>query len=96
MGYPMSYQRVLLRNNLSRDTWPNPDDDPYVRGVDADDPRQVLPQGTWGLAGDLRRLEADTRDAAHLSRFAQEAGITEYQVKIVLDCFFEGGLHRIK
>lgn len=32
MGYPMNYSRVVRRNKLTREYWPNPDDDPYVRG----------------------------------------------------------------
>lgn len=86
----MTYQRVIRRNGLDRATWPNPDDDPYVRNVPPDDDRNTLSMGgLWALAGDLRRLEQDQRDEWHLARYAEKAGITPEQVKTVLDAFFD-------
>ena len=41
------------------------------------------------IAGDLRRLEADSRDAQHLAALAVFAGITPAQAKIVMDAFFD-------
>ena len=43
-----------------------------------------------GIRGDLRRLEIDSRDEHHLSRYAEAAGITKDQARMVLDCFFDG------
>jgi hypothetical protein len=40
------------------------------------------------LAGDLRRLEHDTLDAAHLAGVGRESGATEDQVQIILRKFF--------
>jgi hypothetical protein len=42
------------------------------------------------IAGDLRRLEKNQRDEAHLKQYAARAGITEEQAKEVLDAFFAG------
>lgn len=42
------------------------------------------------IRGDMRRLEQDARDEAHLQRYADAAGITTDQAKTVLDCFFDG------
>jgi hypothetical protein len=44
------------------------------------------------LAGDLRRLEADSRDERHLAHYARLAGVTPEQAKAVLDAFFERNL----
>jgi len=41
------------------------------------------------IAGDLRRLEADSRDAQHLAALAVFAGITTAQAKTVMDAFFD-------
>lgn len=40
------------------------------------------------IAGDLRRLEQDQRDPAHLERYAAVASITPAQAKAVLDALF--------
>lgn len=68
MGYPMTYSRVVRRNQLIG-TY--------------DDPGPLSP-----IRGDLRRLEADQRDEAHLNDYAEAAGITPAQVRTVLDRFF--------
>lgn len=49
----------------------------------------VRPEHQNHLAGDLRRLEGDQRDARHLLERAQRTGLTPDQVKAVLDDFFE-------
>jgi hypothetical protein len=75
MGYPMSYDRLVHRNHLSGDY----EGTPYP---DSCSPTLV--------AGDMRRLEADSRDEQHLKMYAEHAGITVEQVKKVLDAFFAG------
>ncbi len=50
-------------------------------------------EGDFGdrlIAGDLRRLELDSRDEAHLLGYARAAGTTIKQAKRLLDLFFEG------
>jgi hypothetical protein len=75
MGYPMSYQRVVGRN--------------YLIGDYAAIPLLAeAPVKRDQLAGDLRRLEADSRDETHLIAYAEHAGITPAQAKAVLDMFF--------
>ena len=69
MGYPMTYPRVVGRNNLDGDyendgpSWP----------------------GEAAVAGDLRRLESDQRDDTHLALYAKAAGVTPEQARLVLD-----------
>lgn len=41
------------------------------------------------VAGDLRRLERDTRDAMHLDAYAQHAHVSTPQAKAIFDAFFE-------
>ena len=43
-----------------------------------------------GIAGDLRRLEADQVDEEHLAQYAEYARITVPQAWLVLKAFFEG------
>jgi hypothetical protein len=77
-GYPMTWQRVVMRNHLEGDYDERPKDG-------------VIGVGLLGLIrGDLRRLEKDQRDDAHLKRYAEMAAISPIQVKIVLDAFFQG------
>ena len=45
------------------------------------------------IRGDMRRLEADSRDANHLQKYALAAGITVEQAKAVLDAFFKEDYH---
>lgn len=44
------------------------------------------------IAGDLRRLEKDQRDDAHIKAYAKLAGVSKRQAKAVLDAFFEGAV----
>ena len=91
MGYPMTYKRLVSRNALSGD---------YAQPTDSFG-ECITPSfhhtcqcGTTRnhliglISGDLRRLESDQRDEAHLSAYARIAGITPEQVKAVLDAFF--------
>jgi hypothetical protein len=41
------------------------------------------------IRGDMRRLEADSRDERHLNEYAAAAGITAAQAKAVLDKLFD-------
>jgi hypothetical protein len=50
--------------------------------TDADDGRRLI-------AGDMRRLERDSRDDAHIRGYAKAAGCTKKQAKAVLDRFFD-------
>lgn len=74
MGYPMTYLRVVRRNNLTGD---------YQHDTQANFNASMV-------SGDLRRLEMDQRDEWHLQRYAAAAGITEAQAKLMLDAFFDG------
>lgn len=40
------------------------------------------------IAGDMRRLEMDSRDGLHLQLYAKQAGVTEAQVLVILNAFF--------
>jgi len=77
MGYPMTYWRVLWRNGLTGEYQhtANPAGTEDGRGM---------------IRGDLRRLEQDQRDDLHLRKYADRAGITPAQVKVVLDLLFDG------
>src|SRR5687768_17107454 len=77
MGYPMTWKRLVNRNHLQ---------DSYDGQPTYDDP---LHDARRRIAGDMRRIEADMRDNQFLCMFALHAGITEDQVKLVLDAFFE-------
>lgn len=74
MGYPMTYGRVISRNDLTGNYLPK-----IWSGVS-----QSL------IAGDLRRLERDQRDDYHLKEYAKRTKLTEAQVLHVLDLLFEG------
>jgi hypothetical protein len=71
----MTYRRIVTRNGLSGDYTYQQDQLEHLRGL---------------IAGDLRRLETDQRDARHLSEYAVRAGVTLDQARAVLDAFFEG------
>lgn len=73
MGYPMTYRRFIERNHLKGDY---------------DTSTMMLPTDMGLVRGDLRRLEKNQRDEQHLLHYAELAGITPEQVKIVLDAFF--------
>jgi hypothetical protein len=75
MGYPMTYSRVVLRNDLRGDY-----------GTEATDNYGGSAKG--GIRGDLRRLELDTVDARHLSEYAGASGATTEQVKAIFAQFF--------
>lgn len=74
MGYPMTYDRVVKRNGLTG----NYSKTSYDKGKE------------WkrNIAGDLRRLEKDMQDEAHIKRFAKYAGCTKKEAAAVLDAFF--------
>lgn len=76
MGYPMSYGRVVSRNHL--------------RGGYGESPGKTCSPSM--IAGDLRRLEQDQRDEFQIKDYAARVGITEAQVKAVLDIFFDGDM----
>lgn len=75
MGYPMTWWRLVHRNGLEGDYSPTNEIYPHHHG-------------SRMIAGDMRRLEEDSRDEHHLSWVADCAGITPDQAKIVLDWFF--------
>lgn len=76
MGYPMTYRRVVARNQLHGD---------YMT-----DRKESYEVAANFVAGDLRRLEVDQRDEHHLVEYASRAGVTPEQARAVLDAFFEG------
>jgi hypothetical protein len=99
VGYPMSYQRVVMRNHLTggyaRDT---PDVYEVKQrlvenyGIDPGDLDELV-QGAFNqaramIAGDMRRLEADSVDERHLQVYADEANIVSQQAWKVLSKFF--------
>lgn len=75
MTYPMYYRRVISRNQL----FGNAESDPLEKQMF--DSRPLI-------RGDLRQLEVDQRDDAHLTAYALRAGIPKASVKQVLDDFF--------
>lgn len=77
MGYPMTYRRVVRRNHLEGS---------YTHHGPTNPATPELERGL--IAGDLRRLEADSRDDRHLKEYAASAGITPEQAKKLLDAFF--------
>lgn len=95
MGYPMDYLRVVRRNELTGNyAMPllQPDvlcafPSYHVAGCQC---RAWSHHGKCLIAGDLRRLEHDQRDEAHLEAYTRIAGITPEQAKAVLDAFFDG------
>lgn len=90
MGGSMSYDRIVhRRHDLVGD---------YCREIGPEhdfchSPFQIPAEHRHALysmiAGDLRRLERDARDPAHLAYFARQTGLTPEQVKLLLDVFFE-------
>lgn len=100
MGYPMSWRRLVLRNGFTGGydgEGENGDDvgAPQWMSMDLDrfrsSPRDPHRSAYKNMAaGDMRRLESDSRDERHLARFARAAGITPEQAEAVLDLFFEG------
>lgn len=74
MGYPMTYDRVVMRNGLN--------------GNYASTPGSGAKVWKRNIAGDLRRLEQDMQDEQHIKRFAKHAGCTKKEAAAVLDAFF--------
>ena len=75
MGYPMSWRRLVNRNGLNG-------------GYQHSELPNQNAHGSRLIAGDMRRLEEDSRDEAHLKWVAEIASITPEQAKLVLDWFF--------
>ncbi len=74
MGYPMTWQRLVSRNGLHG-------------GYTVTS--ELQHHGPRHIAGDMRRLEQDSRDALHLVKYARYAGITRDEAQAVLDAFFD-------
>lgn len=103
MGYPMTYQRVIRRNGVVvGDYEESPTDwQPLVNTNEADDGvvsvsnarrRRVLAyeRSACMLAGDLRRLERDTRDeGATCAHIAHRTGLDREVVAAVLKEFLD-------
>lgn len=82
MGYPMTYKRVVNRNNLVGD---------YTE-------KGITPmQCSVGLvSGDLRRLEQDSRDGYYGKEIADTAGVSPEVAMAVLTAFFtDCGRHTV-
>lgn len=78
MGYPMTYSRVIDRNDLRG-------------GGDGAGSVYATPKrerDIGSIIGDLRRLELDQLDAHHLRMYAMHANCTEEQARKVLEMFF--------
>ena len=75
MGYPMHWKRLVARNGLGGD---------YVQR-DKYSPSTPLAM----IAGDMRRVEHDMQDDIFVPMFAAYAGITEEQIRKVLEAFFD-------
>lgn len=96
MGYPMTWRRVMSRNDLwgyyegrsAREEQPGSLWEPLPG---AGEPVPVVDKVTASIVrGDLRRLEHDQRDDRHLSEYARRTGLTPAQCRAVLDAFFTG------
>lgn len=72
MGYPMSFRRMLVRNQMEGGP----------RQTPADHPANSV------IAQDLRRVEEDQCDPAHINAYARIAGIRPEQAAKVLKAFF--------
>lgn len=103
MGYPMTYSRVLSRSEL-RGNYTHVRDYGYPAGTPGainrywDDPKpdpdrpskDEIRRRLCMIAGDLRRLEADSRDGGYAcQRIAAAAGVEIEIVQRVLTAFFE-------
>lgn len=75
MGYPMTWRRLMMRNQLSggysHSETPNPGPAP-------------LPL----IAGDSRRLETDTLDERHLAAYARLTGCKPERIALLFRAFF--------
>jgi hypothetical protein len=89
MGYPMTYGRVVSRNDLGGDYQRHPW--LTIEQVKALEPEaRANASIRMVVGGDLRRLKQDQRDPWHLAGYAHAAGITPEQAKTVLDALFDG------
>jgi len=77
MGFPMTYARVIERNNLTGDY--------------ADDDRELSreEQQRRMIAGDLRRLERDNLTDRQIVRCEEETGVSAADVSKVLQWFLD-------
>jgi hypothetical protein len=83
MGYPMTYKRVVNRNNLAGD----------YHTENGATPMQSL---VGLVSGDLRRLEQDSRDGQYGKQIADAAGVSPEVAAAVLTAFFtDCGRHTI-
>ena len=71
----MTYTRLVNRNGLKGDYSGDPD-------------QNYGPGAKGGIRGDMRRLEQDSVDVRHLTEYAEAAGITTEQVRLVFARFF--------
>jgi hypothetical protein len=83
MGYPMTYARLVGRNGLNGEGYNHTDPKTGVHAVGSEEVVRSM------VRGDMRRLEHDQRDEQHLKLYAEHAGITTEQAKLVLDLFFK-------
>ena len=84
MGGPMSYSRMVGRNDLNGVGYD------HTTTGSVSQQEGLVGQVKSMIRGDMRRLEQDERDPVRLQQYADAAGITVEQVKKVLDVFFEG------
>ena len=78
MGYPMTWARLVRRNNLVGDyTTPCPTSGHTIDSIQS------------AVRGDMRRLELDTCDEQHLKMYAEKSGATTEQVKKIFETFFD-------
>lgn len=80
MGYPMTWKRVVNRNNLngdySTDNLSLPLSEKIIRMI----------------AGDMRRLEKDNLDEWHLKAYSEACNVSVEQVRAILEMFFSGNV----
>jgi hypothetical protein len=84
MGYPMTYQRVINRNHLRGDyAWFHKHriEDQVACHEQCINPSPLI-------AGDLRRLEQDSRDGQYGKQIAEAAGVSPEVAVAVLTAFF--------
>lgn len=100
MGYPMTFKRVINRNQVSEGgygdwpkTWPAPNLDKLAVATNPDwyiDAFNGVKQRVGALLGDLRRLETDAVDEnATCKAIALRTGIDEEIVAAVLKEFMQ-------
>lgn len=91
MGYPMSWGRLISRNNLMGNySRPRPTTFHGLKG-EGGPVGLAIDQHLKSIAGDMRRLEIDSMDGLYATReIAVRAGVAPELVLIVLKAFFEG------